>query len=87
MGATVEIEFSASLQASNYIADHGIEVDPSCNPRGSGWLFRDRLVLVPESSLCPSVGRGSCNVAGSGEPWDEVAERSLPPGRSSPEEE
>jgi hypothetical protein len=86
MGATVEIEFSASQQASNYIADQGIEVDPSCNPHGSGWLFRDRLVLVPESSLCPSVGRGSCNLAGSGEPWDEVSERSLP-RPSSPEEE
>jgi hypothetical protein len=86
MSATLEIEFSASLQASNYIADQEIEVDPSCNPRGSGWLFRDRLDLVPENSLCPLIGRGSCNLAGSGEAWDGL--REIPfRGRSSPEKE
>jgi hypothetical protein len=77
---------SASLQASNYIADRGIEVDPRCNPRGSGWLFRDRLVSVPENPLCPLIGRGLCNLPDRAS-LDEVSERSLAPDRSGPEEE
>ena len=77
MGATLEIEFQPPCKRRTTSPTKGLRSTRVATHMAWGGWFRDRLDLVPENPLCPSIGRGSCNLAGSGEAWDEVSERSL----------